>query len=271
MLSRLVRTLIATLGLIGPAMAQERLVITSDWGRVTAELVDNNATRALVQMLPLTIEMRDHLRQEKTALRRSNDGSGVLPVSASEPFEDVVERLDGSAEEAATACDELARHGFDVRTVRHDEHGLPRHRLDVAVEEQRNLPGVRRTNDEREPHPVDSRPGPGRLTEPGPRERPEIPRFSAQGFRRAQEAFFGRRPRRATDRPPIRSASWSVTSSSRTPLRASRKVIRTVAPFPSAISSPDMSDTRTVFFAMYSSDFACSVTRSARQRERAAR
>src|SRR5438128_180199 len=31
-----------------------------------AELIDNNAGRALAQMLPLTIEMRDHLRQEKT-------------------------------------------------------------------------------------------------------------------------------------------------------------------------------------------------------------
>ena len=47
-------------------MAQERILISSDWGKVTAELVDNNATRSLVQMLPLTIEMRDHLRQEKT-------------------------------------------------------------------------------------------------------------------------------------------------------------------------------------------------------------
>ena len=57
---------IVTLGLIGPAMAQERIVISSGWGKVTAELVDNNATRSLIQMLPLTIEMRDHLRQEKT-------------------------------------------------------------------------------------------------------------------------------------------------------------------------------------------------------------
>jgi hypothetical protein len=55
-----------TLGLIGPAMAQERVLISSDWGNVTAELVDNDATRALVRMLPLRIEMRDHLRQEKT-------------------------------------------------------------------------------------------------------------------------------------------------------------------------------------------------------------
>lgn len=62
----LLRALVVTLGLIGPAMAQERISISSDWGNVTAELVDNDATRALVRMLPLTIEMRDHLRQEKT-------------------------------------------------------------------------------------------------------------------------------------------------------------------------------------------------------------
>ena len=62
----LLRAFVITLGLIGPAMAQERILISSDWGKVTAELVDNNATRSLVQMLPLTIEMRDHLRQEKT-------------------------------------------------------------------------------------------------------------------------------------------------------------------------------------------------------------
>jgi hypothetical protein len=47
-------------------MAQERLLIYSDWGKVTAELVENEATRSLVRMLPVTIAMRDHLRQEKT-------------------------------------------------------------------------------------------------------------------------------------------------------------------------------------------------------------
>src|SRR5437016_14579924 len=47
----LLRAFVITLGLIGPAMAQERILISSDWGKVTAELVDNNATRSLVQML----------------------------------------------------------------------------------------------------------------------------------------------------------------------------------------------------------------------------
>ena len=76
MLKLLLQAVVITLGLIGPAMAQERVVISSDWGKVTAELVDNNATRSLVQMLPLTIEMRDHLRQEKTG----NLPSPLLPV-----------------------------------------------------------------------------------------------------------------------------------------------------------------------------------------------
>ncbi len=49
-----------------PAMKQERIVISSPWGRVTAELVENEATRALAGKLPITLEMRDHLRQEKT-------------------------------------------------------------------------------------------------------------------------------------------------------------------------------------------------------------
>lgn len=55
-----------TVQLIGTAMAEERILISSDWGNVTAELVDNAATRSLVAMLPVTIDMRDHLRQEKT-------------------------------------------------------------------------------------------------------------------------------------------------------------------------------------------------------------
>jgi hypothetical protein len=54
------------LGLSGVAMAQEQVRISSDWGEVTATLADNDAAHALLEMLPLTIDMRDHLRQEKT-------------------------------------------------------------------------------------------------------------------------------------------------------------------------------------------------------------
>ena len=50
----------------GHATAQDRILVISEWGRVTAELSDNAATRAFVQSLPVTIQMGDHLRQEKT-------------------------------------------------------------------------------------------------------------------------------------------------------------------------------------------------------------
>jgi hypothetical protein len=92
-----------TLGLIGLAMAQERIMISSDWGKVNAELIDNNATRSLLQMLPLRIEMRDHLRQEKTgnlpsplpAVDRQLDFStGTLGLWSSNHF--VIYYRDGS-------------------------------------------------------------------------------------------------------------------------------------------------------------------------------
>ncbi|MEA3140746.1 MAG: hypothetical protein QOK23_2915 [Gammaproteobacteria bacterium] len=66
MLTLLLRAFVIALGMMGPTMAQERILISSEWGKVNAELVDNKAARSLMQMLPLTIEMRDHLRQEKT-------------------------------------------------------------------------------------------------------------------------------------------------------------------------------------------------------------
>lgn len=61
------------LGMSGAAaMAQEEIRISSDWGEVTATLADNDAVNALVEMLPVTIEMRDHLRQEKTGFLPSD-------------------------------------------------------------------------------------------------------------------------------------------------------------------------------------------------------
>jgi hypothetical protein len=36
-------------------MAQERIRISSEWGNVSTELADNDATRSFVRMLPITI------------------------------------------------------------------------------------------------------------------------------------------------------------------------------------------------------------------------
>ncbi len=86
---------VISFGMVGTAMAQERINISSPWGEVTAKLEDNDATRALIGMLPLTIEMSDHLRQEKTgnlpsalpAVARQRDFSaGTLGLWASGDF-----------------------------------------------------------------------------------------------------------------------------------------------------------------------------------------
>lgn len=47
-------------------MANTEILITTGEGQLRAKLADNVAARALARMLPLRIEMRDHLRQEKT-------------------------------------------------------------------------------------------------------------------------------------------------------------------------------------------------------------
>jgi hypothetical protein len=74
--------ILLTLGLTGPVMAQERILISSDWGGVTADLVDNEASRSLLKMLPVTIRMRDHLRQEKTG----NLPSRLPEIARQTPF-----------------------------------------------------------------------------------------------------------------------------------------------------------------------------------------
>ncbi len=77
MLKSLLGAAVITLGAVGPVMAQDSIRISSDWGEVTAELYDNEATKSLVRMLPLTVAMSDHLRQEKTGNLPS-----ALPESA---------------------------------------------------------------------------------------------------------------------------------------------------------------------------------------------
>jgi len=68
---------IVTLATLGTGMAQERIRISSAWGEVTAEIVDTDAGSALLDMLPLTIEMRDHLRREKTGYLPEDIQAGV--------------------------------------------------------------------------------------------------------------------------------------------------------------------------------------------------
>ncbi|TIM74436.1 MAG: hypothetical protein E5Y58_07660 [Mesorhizobium sp.] len=95
MLKLMLSSAVIALAAAGSAMAQERIRISSDGGEVTADLADNKAARSLAQMLPLTIEMSDHLRQEKTGnlpsalpeLARQRDFSvGTLGLWSSDHF-----------------------------------------------------------------------------------------------------------------------------------------------------------------------------------------
>jgi hypothetical protein len=76
-------------------MHRTQIVLSSPRGQFSAELIDNEATRALVKMLPVTIEMRDHLRQEKTGdlpsplpevPRQTDFSAGTLGLWASDDF-----------------------------------------------------------------------------------------------------------------------------------------------------------------------------------------
>src|SRR6266540_616088 len=73
-----------------------------------------------------------------------------------------------------------------------------------------------------------------------------------QGFPRALQAAaaaLGRRPRRAAACPGIPPAQLSHRSACFEPRRASEKFRRMVAPFPSPISRPQLSQTSTVLRA----------------------
>lgn len=50
----------------GTEMGNTEILITTGEGQLRARLADNNTAKALARMLPLRVEMRDHLRQEKT-------------------------------------------------------------------------------------------------------------------------------------------------------------------------------------------------------------
>ena len=81
---KLIMTAVIMFGPLGTAMAQDRIHISSDWGEVTARISDTDAGASLLEKLPLTIEMRDHLRQEKTGYLPSNipEGARQQPFQA---------------------------------------------------------------------------------------------------------------------------------------------------------------------------------------------
>lgn len=84
-------------------MALDRIRISSSWGELTARLASNDTARAFSDLLPLTLELEDHLRQEKTGrlpetltggTRQKAFSAGTLGLWSSSSF--VIYYRDGS-------------------------------------------------------------------------------------------------------------------------------------------------------------------------------
>ena len=66
--------------------------------------------------------------------------------------EDVVERPDRARQKCARTCEEVALDPLDVRSAWHDQHRIAVDRLEVPLEQAGDLAGLRRPDDECQPH-----------------------------------------------------------------------------------------------------------------------
>ncbi len=82
-------------------------------------------------------------------LRR--DGKGFVGATRDLPKE-VVERPDRSREERRPPADQVTLDPVDVHPVRDDEPGIALEHVEIALQKQRHLADVRRSDDERDPH-----------------------------------------------------------------------------------------------------------------------
>ena len=87
--------------------------------------------------------------QRPLSLRDDRPGVGGRICDA---LEDVVERVDRAAEESSPARQELPRDAFDVRPVRHDEHGLSVEGRQITVEQELDFARVCGSRDQAERH-----------------------------------------------------------------------------------------------------------------------
>jgi hypothetical protein len=95
----------------------------------------------------------DRTADDERPLRVGRDTADLTAV-AREPGEHVVERADGATEECRPDRQQLAFDPVDVRPDRHDEHRLAFELVQIAPQQKRHLPGVRRSGDERQTQPI---------------------------------------------------------------------------------------------------------------------
>ncbi len=100
---------------------------------------------------------------DERALGGGDDGTRPR-IAGRELPEQIVEGADRATEQAATACEQVALHPVDVRPVRHDQNRLVVQARQIALEQERDLAGMRRPCEKGESHlPIVERPqdGPG--------------------------------------------------------------------------------------------------------------
>ena len=185
------------------------------------------------------------LSHEQRALDVPDDALSCA-IRERECLEQRVERPDRPGEQSTATRDELELDPLDIRAVRDDQPGILVKRVDEPIEQPLDLPGVRRPDDEGEPHwgmVV------GCISRPGLRPGPGNARNPHGAERTTQASDFGLRPRLATAAPGIEPAHGSHKSAALAPRRASLNVTRITAPLPSSTSVPHLSQTSTVFRA----------------------
>ena len=95
---------------------------------------------------------RDRAPRRERALRIARDTT-PFGISGDDLLEEIVERADAAGKQRRPASQEVALDALDVRSIGYDEPGIAFEHVEIAPEEQGDLAGMRRPDDERETHP----------------------------------------------------------------------------------------------------------------------
>ena len=137
------------LGAVGPVQAREVAFEVGRLDQAGLELAERAGERireaGKARRVPEPVERgrRDRGADDELPLGNGHHRPAGAAV-AGEPLEEIVEGADPAREECAAPREELALDPLDVRPIGHDEHRIAVERVQVALEEQRNLAGVRR-------------------------------------------------------------------------------------------------------------------------------
>ena len=174
---------------------------------------------------PKIVERRlgDRAPDRERALRVGRDRAAVR-IARRDLLEEIVEGPDAAAEQRAAASEEIPFDPLHVAAGGDDEPRIAVERGEIALEEQRNLAGMRRPDDEREPHPRMVVPPSGAPSYADEALSANSALSLAGGALRGPgyaAADFGRRPRRATCWPGMSPAQPSHRSACFDLVRAS--------------------------------------------------